>query len=144
MEGLELVEVELREIQASEGPGAQIMILAEIGGERQFPIFIGMNEMDALDRALHGKEAPRPLTHDLVLNTVKGMQGDLVRVLIDDLRDDTFFGKLVIQLGDGTEALIDSRPSDALVLAARRGAPIFVAEHVLDSIGQPPPQLEFE
>ena len=99
--------------------------------------------MDALDRALHGKDTIRPLTHDLILNTVDGMKGKFIRTLIDDLRDDTFFGKLVIELNDGEEITIDSRPSDAVVLAARRGVPIFVAEHVLDSIGQSP-QSEFE
>lgn len=141
---MEAVEVAIREIQATEGAGAQIMILGELVGDRQFPIFIGFNEMDALDRALHRREAPRPLTHDLILNVIDGMDGELVRVLIDDLRDDTFFGKLVVRQKNGEEALIDSRPSDAIVLAARRQVPIFVAEHVIESIGQPPPQEEFE
>jgi bifunctional DNase/RNase len=138
------IEVSIREIQATEGAGAQIMILGELEGERQFPIFIGFNEMDALDRALHRREAPRPLTHDLILNVIDGMNSELVRVVIDDLRDDTFFGKLVVKHPSGEEVLIDSRPSDAIVLAARRQVPIFVAEHVIESIGQPPHQDEFE
>jgi len=143
-DGLEVVECVLKEIQATEGPGAQIMVIGEASGERQFPIFIGINEMDALDRALHGRETVRPLTHDLVLNVIDGMGGRLQRVLIDDLHDDTFFGKLVVELNSGEEVLIDSRPSDAIVLAARRRAPIFVAAHVLDAIGQLPSADEFE
>lgn len=136
MDEIEIVEMELREIQATEGPGAQIVILSEAHGTRQFPIFIGFYEMDALDRAIHGKAAPRPLTHELILNVIEGMGGEFRRVIIDDLRDDTFFGKLDVLRPDGQRALIDSRPSDALVLAMRRRVPIFVAEHVLQSVEQ--------
>lgn len=141
---IELIEVSLQEIQACEGPGAQIMILGEVVGNRRFPIFIGFNEMDALDRALHGKATSRPLTHDLVLNAIDTMHGTLVRVLIDDLHEDTFFGKLVVRLPEGEEVMIDSRPSDAIVLAARRGVPIFAAEKVLDIIAQHQSDDDFE
>jgi len=140
---LNLVEVSLREIQASDGQGAQIMILGEVGGSRAFAIYIGFHEMDALDRALHGKETPRPLTHDLVLNAIEGMGGELTRVIVDDLQDDTYFGKLAVRAPDGEEKLIDCRPSDAMVLAARRQAPIFVASHVLESVGRSPSEEDF-
>lgn len=143
-EEIGLVEVTLQEIQASEGPGAQIMILGEVAGERRFPIFIGPAEMDALDRAIHGKPAVRPMTHDLIGNVIEAMKGELARVLIDELRDDTFFGKLVIRLDDDEEVLVDSRPSDAMVLAARHSVPIFVAEQILDSVGQSNTDEEFE
>lgn len=144
MSGIELIPVGLREIQAAEGGGAQILILGEEDGDRQFPIFIGFTEMDALDRALHGKETARPLTHDLILNVVDEMGGKIERVIVSDLQDDTFYAKVGIRLPDGTERLIDSRPSDAMVLAARRNAPVFVAAHVLESIGKPPPEMDFE
>lgn len=136
MEEIDLVEMRLKEIQACEGAGAQIIILGEVVGERRFPIFIGFHEMEALDRALHGKQTARPLTHDLILNVIDGMGGELERVLIDDLRDDTFFGKLSVKLPSGERELIDSRPSDAMVIAVRRGVPVFVAEKVLASIDQ--------
>ncbi|MBI1784561.1 bifunctional nuclease family protein [Candidatus Sumerlaeota bacterium] len=83
-------------------------------------------------------------TANLILNVIDGIGGKLERVVIDDLRDETFFGKLGIRLSDGREALIDSRPSDAIVLAIRRMAPIFVAEHVLDQIEQHQSQDEEE
>ena len=143
-EEVDLVEVTLREIQATESHGAQIMILGEIDGERQFPIFIGPYEMDAIDRALHGKETIRPLTHDLIINVLDGTQCELVRILIDDLNEDTFYAKLVVKMPDGAEAFIDSRPSDALVLAARRSVPIFAAETILETIGQPPADSDFD
>jgi uncharacterized protein len=144
MSDIELVEVDLREIQASEGAGAQIMIFGETDGERQFPIFIGFGEMEALDRALHGVRTPRPMTHDLILNVIEEMGGKLQRVIISELSDDTFFARLGIEQPDGTETLVDARPSDAMVLAARRRAPVFVAQTVLDAIGKPPPELDFE
>ncbi len=144
MENIELVEVGLREIQLTEGPGAQIMILSEVDGERQFPIFIGFSEMDALDRAIHGKSVPRPMTHDLIINVIEATGAELRRVIVDDLREDTFFAKLGLTLTDGTEALVDARPSDALVLAARKSVPIFVASHILDGIGHDPENNEFE
>lgn len=143
MSEIELIEVDLREIQASEGGGAQIMIFGESEGERQFPIFIGLGEMDALDRALHGAKTARPMTHDLLLSTVDAMGGQLQRVIINDLQDDTFYARLGIEV-DGKEVLVDARPSDAMVLAARRHVPVFVAQHVLDGIGKPPPELDFE
>lgn len=139
-----MVEVALKEIQAAEGAGAQIMILGEAEGLRQFPIFIGFSEMDALDRAIHGKETARPLTHDLVLNVIDSMGGRLTRVIINDLHDDTFFARLGVEMADGTEVFVDSRPSDAMVLAARRRVSIYVAEHVIDNIGKPPADLDFE
>lgn len=138
MSKIPLVPMQLREIQAYEGQGhgAQILILSEVDGSRQFPIYIGFHEMDALDRAIHRKMAPRPLTHDLILNVIESMGGELERVIVDDLRDETFYGKLGVRIKDGEEVLVDSRPSDAIVLAARQGAPIFVAEHVLNLIEQ--------
>lgn len=144
MSEIELVEVDLREIQASEGGGAQIMIFGETGGERQFPIFIGFGEMDALDRALHGGKTVRPMTHDLLLNVIDAMAGKLQRVIINDLQDDTFYARLGVERGDGEEVLIDARPSDAMVLAARKRVPVYVAQHVLDSIGKLPPELDLE
>jgi uncharacterized protein len=144
MSDIELIEVDLREIQASEGAGAQIMIFGETDGERQFPIFIGFGEMDALDRALHGVRTPRPMTHDLILNVMEEMGGKLRRVIISDLNDDTFFARLGVELPDGGETLVDARPSDAMVLGVRRRVPVFVARHVLEAIGKPPPELDFE
>jgi len=141
---LNLVEMELREIQRietnketelkGEAIGSQVIVLGEIHGEREFPIFIGFAEALALDLALHGYKNQRPMTHDLICNVIDGLGAQMVRVIVDDLRQDTFFGKLVIRNALGKEELIDTRPSDAIVLATKRQAPIFVAEHVLDLI----------
>lgn len=130
-----LVEMELREIQMKDDAiGSQIIVLGEKNGTREFPIFIGYAEALALDLALHGYKNIRPMTHDLIYNIVEGLGGEMIQVIVDDLRQDTFFGKLVIRTAQGARELIDSRPSDAIVLATKRQLPIFVAEHVLDQV----------
>lgn len=129
-----MVEMELREIQISEAGNHQIIILGEKSGDRLFPIYIGFFEAAAMDQAVHRIQTPRPMTHDLIYNIIDGMECRLSRILVDDLLDDTFHGKLVIETSDGREVLIDSRPSDAIVLACKRNLPIFVAEQVLDQV----------
>lgn len=132
-----LVEMELREIQFFdvEVPWQRVL-LQEKDGPREFPIYIGDNEATFLEMAVKQKGIARPLTHDLLINMIRELGGDLVRVLVDDLREETFFGKLVVRMGDGHEVLVDSRPSDALILAVKAGAPIFVEDQVLWEVAQ--------
>ena len=140
-----LVEMELREIQISENPyWHQIIILGEKGGKRTFPIYIGFYEAYAMDIAVRGIRTPRPMTHDLIYNIIDGLELNMNRVLVDKLENDTFFGKLAIENGQGKEILIDSRPSDAIVLAAKRQLPIFVAEDVLNEVCREMPDDEEE
>lgn len=130
---LNLIEVELREIQMKDDAiGSQIIVLGQKNSPREFPIFIGYAEALALDLALHGYKNQRPMTHDLILNVIHNLGAELRRIIIDDLKNDTFFGKLAVLTAAGTEDLIDSRPSDAIVLAAKCTLPIFVAEHVME------------
>ncbi|MCX7014384.1 MAG: bifunctional nuclease family protein [Candidatus Sumerlaeota bacterium] len=130
-----LIEMEIREIQMKEDPrGAQIVILGEKGGSREFPIFIGYFEAQALYFAAHGRQPQRPMTHDLLYNVIDGLDARLVGVCVDDLREETFHGKLMIEQPDGKQVLIDSRPSDAIVLAVKRQTPIYVEDSVLDSV----------
>ncbi len=131
---MNLIEMELREIQISEAGNHQIILLGEKEGERLFPIYIGFFEAAAMDQAVHGLRTPRPMTHDLIYNILEGLDCTLKRVVVDKLQDDTFHGKLVVASGDGRETWIDSRPSDAIVLACKRSAPIFVAQEVLDQV----------
>lgn len=127
-----MIEMELVEIQISEEPPAhQILILQEKDGTRNFPIFIGTYEVVILDQSVKGYEAPRPLTHDLVLNAIDEMGGKLTGVLVDELRNDTFIGKLLVRTPDGEVVRVDARPSDAIILAVKEHAPIYVEEEVL-------------
>lgn len=128
------VEMELFRIIIHENADQQIIVLKERGGERTFPIVIGIMEAFAIDRRLKGIETPRPLTHDLLQNVISGMGGQLERVVVNDLRDHTFFAHLVIRQQDDQIVTIDSRPSDAIALGVHNQTPIFVADHVLDEV----------
>ena len=87
-----------------------------------------------MELSVKGYHTPRPMTHDLIFNILDSFNLRLVRVLIDELRNDTFFGKLVIQKEEQPEILVDTRPSDAIVLASKRNTPIFVHEDVLNQV----------
>jgi len=127
------IEMELSRIIIRETAEEQIIVLKERLGERTFPIVIGTTEAMAIDRRLKGVILPRPLTHDLVYNIIEQMGGTLERIVINDLREHTFFAVLIIKANDKLLE-IDSRPSDAIALGIFNQTPIFVAEHVLEAV----------
>ena len=129
------VPVELSRTVIVETSPQQIIVLKEKGGERYFPITIGVNEALAIDRRWKRSEMARPMTHDLLAAVIDAMGGHLEKIVINDLRKRIFYAKLVISRGDGVLE-IDSRPSDAIALGAAFDTPIFVAEHVLDEVSQ--------
>ena len=129
------VQMQLSRIIISEINEQQVIYLKEIDGDRQFPILIGIFEATSIDRRVKSYRAPRPLTHDLLVNVVEAMGAELDSVVISELRDHTYFAKLrVRQNGEILE--IDSRPSDAIAVAVTCDPPlpIFVAEEVLDDV----------
>ena len=128
------VEMELTRIIIQENSDQQVIVLKEKFGERAFPISIGITEAFAIDRRLKGMVPMRPLTHDLIQNLINGMGGRLERIVVNDLRDHTFYARLLIRMNDGNSIEIDSRPSDAIALGVAEQTPIFVAEHVLAEI----------
>ncbi len=125
------VQMELCRIVISELWEQQIIYLREVGGERTFPIVIGLFEAVSIDRRVKGLRTPRPLTHDLVTNVIESMGGELEHIYIHDLRDHTYYAKLMIRR-DGELIEVDSRPSDAIAIAVTLGVPIYVEEHVLE------------
>lgn len=127
-----MIEMELNRIIIDEKRQDQVIVLKEKGGERILPIIIGYNEASAIKMRIAGFQPPRPLTHDLLHNTITGLDAKLQKVIIDDLRDNTFHAKLVIKVDHGTEEkIIDARPSDSIALAVRAKVPIFVEGEVL-------------
>jgi bifunctional DNase/RNase len=123
--------------------GAYALILREVQGNRRLPIIIGQAEAQSIALEMEGIKPPRPLTHDLMKNIISAFGGELADIVIDDLRDGTFFAKLNID-----NQQIDSRPSDAIALAVRYGVQIYVAAAVMDEASfvpeeedddQPPP-----
>jgi uncharacterized protein len=134
------VEMELSRVLIAEFTGDQLIFLREKGGERTFPIVIGINEALAIHRRVHGEKTPRPMTHDLLEGVMRALGGTLEKIVIEDLRfltpDDsrqTFIATLHIRQGDRVIE-VDSRPSDAVALGASLTTPIFVAERVLEGV----------
>jgi hypothetical protein len=129
--------MELSRIIISETNDEQVIVLKEINGERAFPIVIGIWEAVAIDRNLKGKKTPRPMTHDLLENVIQGLDSKLERIVVTELRDRTFYAKLVLRR-NGKAVEIDSRPSDAIALAVQMRAPIYVEESVLEEVTPAP------
>lgn len=128
--------MELSRIIISETNDEQVIVLKEIEGERAFPIVIGIWEAVAIDRNIKGKKTPRPMTHDLIENVIGGLDAKLERVIVNDLRDRTFYARLVLRR-NGKTVEVDSRPSDAIALAVQMKAPIYVEEKVLEEVMPP-------
>ena len=127
------IEMQLVRIVISETDDQQIIILKEVNGDRHFPIVIGITEAAAIDRRLKKHSTPRPPTHELLASVIDKLGGIVERVVINDLRDQTFFALLHVKQGQQLLE-IDSRPSDAIALGIGTGVPIFVEEHVLESV----------
>lgn len=112
--------------------GAYAILLKENNGNRRLPIIIGAFEAQAIALEIEGIKPPRPLTHDLLKNVIDNLGGTIIEVIIDELRENTFYAKIIIEVSALTNE-IDARPSDAIALAVRSQAPIFVAESVMDT-----------
>ncbi len=128
------VRMELSRILIRENNDAHIVELREVDGERIFPIVIGLNEAMAIERRLMGQAPPRPYTHELLAQVISVLNAKLNRIVICDLKDQTFFARLVLENEHGKLIDLDSRPSDALALGVAHDVPIFVEEHVLDEV----------
>jgi bifunctional DNase/RNase len=128
------IQVELAQIIINEEVDQQIIVLREMNGQRSFPIVIGMPEILAIDRRLKGIALPRPLTHDLLEQIIEQMGGHVVKVVISELREHTFFAAIYVQQG-GRMVEIDSRPSDAIAMAAGLRTPLYVSEQVFEQLG---------
>jgi len=135
----EMVEVMIDSIRVSLISQQRIVILRELNAERYLPIWIGIYEAEAITLALQEVEVARPLTWDLLKNTISIMGGKVLRVEVVTLRDDTYYGNIVTEL-NGKVINIDSRPSDALALAVRIHVPIMVSRSVMDTAGVEPDQ----
>ena len=110
-----------------------MIVLREVEGDRAFPILIGIHEAYSIDRRTKGLEVPRPMTHDLIGQLIDAMNCQLEQIVINELRDSTFYARLVLRY-NGELIEVDSRPSDAIAVGAGTGTPIYVDESVLDEV----------
>ncbi len=117
----------------SEDEKMSMIVLRELDGERAFPILIGVHEAYAIDRRTKGIVVQRPLTHDLIDHLIDQLNGQVEQIVISELRDSTFFAKLVLR-HNGELVEVDSRPSDAIAIGAGREIPILVDESVLQEV----------
>jgi bifunctional DNase/RNase len=131
------IEVELSRIVINEQSDQQLIVLKELNGSRSLPIVIGIVEIFAIDRRLKGIEPPRPMTHDLLASVIEHLDAKIEKIVINDLKDHTFYAQIHLLDRDGNLVQVDSRPSDAIAVSVAMQAPIFVADHVLtETAGQ--------
>lgn len=134
---MDFVQVDIVGLSTSPSSGgAYALVLGEIEGNRRLPIIIGAFEAQAIALELENIQPPRPMTHDLLRDLFETVGAEILDVVIDELREGTFFAKIrFVHTGD--EGQLDARPSDAVAVAVRVGAPIYVAPSVLDEAGIP-------
>lgn len=124
------IEVRIRGLMMDPATNMPIVILKDAASDAVMPIWVGIFEANAIAIEIEKLAAPRPMTHDLTRNLVRHLNAELERVVITELRDDTFFA--VLRLRQGTEpVVVDARPSDAIALALRFDCPIYVSEEVM-------------
>jgi len=126
-----MVECELARIIINENSDQQYIFLREKQGSRQFPIVIAIMEALAIDRFVKEQQTQRPLTHELLSETIRSLGAQVERIEVTQLKDHTFFANLVLER-NGESIEVDARPSDAIAIGVRNGSPIFVHEDVLE------------
>ncbi|HEY6968584.1 MAG TPA: bifunctional nuclease family protein [Candidatus Angelobacter sp.] len=124
------VEMKIRGLMMDPVTNMPIVVLKDVGSEAVLPIWVGVYEANAIALEIEKVTTPRPMTHDLIKNLLLGLDTHVHKVVVNELRDDTFFAVIWMER-DGKIISIDSRPSDALALALRLDCPIYVDEEVL-------------
>ncbi|MDK3158945.1 bifunctional nuclease family protein [Anaerolineae bacterium CFX9] len=126
-----MIEVIIDSIRVSLMSQYRVVILKDTNSDRYLPIWIGPCEADAITIELQEMPPQRPLTHDLLRSTISELGGKVIHILISDLRSDVYYARIVIEV-NGRQVEVDSRPSDAIALAVRAKAPIFVSDTVME------------
>jgi bifunctional DNase/RNase len=130
-----LMEVKVMGIVVDPKASNPVVVLVDLSGQKALPIWIGVFEAEAISRGIEEVVTLRPMTHDLMKQILDTFQVTLTRVVIHDLKENTFYAHLYLNV-DGEELIVDSRPSDAIALAVRVKAPIFVTESVIEATKQ--------
>lgn len=137
----DLMEMTVREVVVDPTSGAPLVVLQDSDKKKFVPIVIGINEAQAISMEMNKVTPVRPMTHDLIKSIIEKLQARLVRVVINDVRDNIIYALLYLRQDKG-EVVIDSRPSDSIALALRVKAPIFVTKKVRDALAVEAPAPE--
>jgi len=138
------IEVKIRALMMDPNSGTPIVILKDINSETMLPIWVGAYEANAIALEIEKVAPQRPMTHDLLRNLIIEMGAKVNRVVVTDLRDNTFFAVIEMQASDGSSMILDSRPSDAIALALRVDCPIYVDINVIQASRSATPSLQDE
>lgn len=131
------VEMKIKGLMIDPVTNMPIIVLKDAGESSVLPIWVGIFEANAIAMQLENIPSPRPMTHDLLKNVIEGLDVTIERIEITDLRDNTFFALIHLRRAQGDELSIDARPSDAMALALRAEAPIFVENTVIEKSTDP-------
>ena len=129
-----MLEMKVRGLTLDPLTNTALVILRDLEGTKALPIWIGPQEANAIVLEIEQVPTPRPMTHDLIKNILEGMNATVVRVVVNDLKESTFYATIFLSV-DGQEVRIDARPSDAIAVALRVKAPIYVTLDVIERAG---------
>ena len=126
------IEMTIKGLMVDPVTNMPIILLRDSDGQKVLPIWVGIYEANAIALQIENVSTPRPMTHDLLKNVITDLKGTIRKIVVSDLKDNTFFALIYLEVNGETVA-IDARPSDAIALALRARAPIFVEEEVIDN-----------
>jgi hypothetical protein len=126
------IEMSIKGLMVDPVTNTPIVILRDKDGQKVLPIWVGIFEANAIALQIENIETPRPMTHDLLRNVIRDLKAEVQKIVVCDLQENTFYALIYLTLNGGTMA-IDARPSDAIALALRTRAPIFVEDTVIDN-----------
>ena len=129
-----MLEMKVRGLTLDPLSNMALVVLRDLEDNKALPIWVGIPEANAIALELEQVPTPRPMTHDLIKNILEGIHASVVRIVVNDLRDSTFYATIFLSLHE-QEFCIDARPSDAIAIALRAKAPIFVALDVIERVG---------
>ena len=142
------IEVTIKGLMVDPITNMPIIILRDQQGDRLLPIWVGVFEANAIALQIEDVQTPRPMTHDLLRNVITDLDARVARVVVSELKENTFYAMIHLDLEGGRTRSIDARPSDAIALALRTRSPIFVDERVIDSArggeGSVPESMDLE
>jgi bifunctional DNase/RNase len=129
-----MLEMKVRGLTLDPLSNMALVILRDLEGTKALPIWVGIPEANAIALEIEQVPTPRPMTHDLIKNILQGINATVTRIVVNDLKDSTFYATIFLAL-EGREFHIDSRPSDAIAIALRVKAPIYVTQDVIERAG---------